>query len=181
MHVAVVLFITLTVTFAIVNHLIASRFEERAKKYINERFDVYRIFEYAVWTRRFELISFSILALFALILIIMDEPRAVYLGALALFLLLLCIRPFQWKYTYIKLDHNRLIYKTGKWIKKEKMINLYNVENVRIENLTCIIKMTDGSIIRLPLGFQKQDYLYAIIKYYQPENRKTTSTRKADT
>lgn len=181
MSVAVVLFITLIVTFVIVSHLIASRFEKRAKKHINERFDVYRIFEYAVWTRRFELISFGILALSALILIIADEPRAVYLGALALFLLLLCIRPFQWEYTYIKLDHHRLIYKTGKWVKKKKIINLYNVKHVWIENLMCIIKMTDGSIIRLPLGFQKQDYLYAILKYYRPENRKTTSTRKANT
>lgn len=78
----------------------------------------------------------------------------------------------------LKLKDHKLIYYSGKYNKK--VINLYQVQSIHVKGFKLIIKTKTNKKIKIPLGFQHQSYIYAILKHHRPnESRTAITTRHA--
>lgn len=148
---------------------IENKLDRNANKYENHPFQE-RTFRYASWAKAIEvvgLISFTIFCL-ALLVVARDYIDVITFVTLAvLFLSILLYRTTAWKKEVVMLRGNQLIYMRGK---KRKMlkVNLREIDHIEITFFRFLIHMKNEKKIKFPIGFEKQSYIYGILKYHRP-------------
>lgn len=172
MATGVVVFLTISILFVLTTYT-HQRLALKAKAY-DDMPNHIQIFRYSNEMRIVESMIwflFTVLCAIVFTMVIIDDGfvlwQAVVFGAIVLLLLVITI--YRWivtKQETIVFRDGYLLYYRGR--QKLKEINLRRVDDVQMFRFGQLhIQMVDGSIVKLPLGFREQGYIYKILKEYR--------------